>query len=194
MVPGPVCLLAAKRRPKGPPPCQVGMQMGKTESSARRRGQGQSSKAIRQDLGRTASQVGDVHLGGHSERQWGGTSWISMGRVTFGGRTHGGWLGLVQGDLCGPHSGKPSPSLLSVCSTVSWGPLGHSHWEFSLGILIGLSFTPTKQRHWTCQAASGFEGHLRTDSVFGTGWGDTGSLLPLPYKEEEDVTPALVTP
>lgn len=66
--------------------------------------------------------------------------------------------------------------------------------SFSLGILIGLSFTPMKQRHWTCQAASGFEGHLRTDSVFGTGWGDTGSLLPLPYKEEEDVTPALVTP
>lgn len=113
-----------------------------------------------------------------------------MGIVTFGGGTHGGQLGLVQGDLSGPHSGKLSLSLLSVWSTVSWGPLGHSHWEFSLG----LSFIPMKQRHWTCQAASRFEGHLRTDLVFGTGWRDTRSLLPLPCEEGEDVIPALVIP
>lgn len=134
--------------------------------------------------------MGDVHLGGDSERQWGGAespSWITMGTVTFGGGPHGGraaWASAAR-SVWSPQWEAVTISIVSVANC----QLGTLR-SFSLG----LSFTLMKQRHWTCQAASGFEGHLRTDSVFGTGYGDSGGLLPLPYEEEEDVIPALVTP
>lgn len=147
LVPGPTCLLAAKRASKGLPPCQIRLQMGKRESSAGRRGEGQSSKAIRLYLHKTASQWGGGFCHGGALR---GNGW-SADAILDGDRCDLWVEGQREGQLCwcrdlSVWSSQWEPVTISTVSVVTCQP---GSLKSIMNLLWVSVFPPMKQRDWT---------------------------------------------